>query len=137
MVITAAVIMTACKKETGNTAVIEKENTEVEVTNNNGDVDSTYASEKTVEDVNGEVQEHSYRYVAEDGSNAHVTFTNSDAGNYISITSNKKTIKVKQKEAWAKGAIYEENGIEVKSEGDNITITQDGNVIELKKAGGQ
>ena len=76
--------------------------------------------------------------MAEDGSSALVKFTSSGKdGNYISITSNKKTIKVKQKETTPNGAVYEENSVLVKSEGDKVTIEQDGNVIELKKARGQ
>ncbi len=136
--IALSLITINCKKETGNSGVIKQENTEVSVIKNNGVVDSTTSSETYTKDANGEVQEHTYRYVAEDGSSAHVKFTNSTKdGNYISITSNKKTIKVKQKEAWAKGAIYEENGVIVKSEGDKITIEQENNIIELKKARGQ
>ena len=132
------VSLTSCNKESGNTGVIVKENVETNVTkSDDGIVDSTLAIEKTTKTDNAEVQEYTYRYVAEDGSSAHVTFTNTDNGNFITIKSNGKTIKVKQKEAWAKGAIYEENGIEVKSEGDKVTITQDNNVIELKKARGQ
>ena len=141
-IISAAVVLSltviSCKKESGNTGVIKEENKEVTVTNNNGVIDSTASSETYTKDVNGETQEHTYRYVAEDGSSALVKFSNSTKdGNYIAITSNKKTIKVKQKEAWAKGAIYEENGITIKSEGDKVTIEQGGNVIELKKARGQ
>lgn len=116
----------SCKKESGNDSILK--------------ADSITATTVTSESngISTQTQEHTYRYVAEDGSSAHVKFTNSTKdGNYISITSNKKTIKVKQKEAWAKGAIYEENGVIVKSEGDKITIEQENNIIELKKARGQ
>ncbi len=133
----AMLFLVGCKKESGNQNVIKQENVETTVTNNNGVIDSTTSSSKIVKNGDQETQEYTYRYVAEDGSSANVTFTNSDAGNYVSIRSNNKTIRVKQKEAWAKGAIYEENGVEVKSEGDNITITQGNNVIELRKAKGQ
>ena len=133
----AAFSIIACKKESGNQNIIKEENVETTVTNDNGIIDSTTSTSKIIKNGDQETQEHTYRYVAEDGSSANVTFTNSNDGNFISIKSNKKTIKVKQKEAWAKGAIYEENGIEVKSEGDNITITQGNNLIELRKAKGQ
>lgn len=116
----------SCKKESGNDSILK--------------ADSITATTVTSESngISTQTQEHTYRYVAEDGSSAHVKFTNTTKdGNYISITSNKKTIKVKQKEAWAKGAIYEENGVIVKSEGDKITIEQENNIIELKKARGQ
>lgn len=113
LIIAAVFLMglTSCKKEGGNTGIIVKE-TKTE---------------------NVSYKETTYRYVAEDGSNALVTFINSNDGNYISVTSNKKTIKIKQKEE----SVYEENGVVIKSEGDSITITQNDNVIGLKKARGQ
>lgn len=121
-----SMVAVGCKKESGNTGVLKADSdTTTTVT-----ADSNGASAQT--------QEQTYRYVAEDGSSALVKFTSSGKdGNYISITSNKKTIKVKQKETTANGAVYEENSVLVKSEGDNVTIEQDGNVIELKKARGQ
>lgn len=121
-----SMVAVGCKKESGNTGVLKADrDTTTTVT-----ADSNGASAQT--------QEQTYRYVAEDGSSALVKFTSSGKdGNYISITSNKKTIKVKQKETTPNGAVYEENSVLVKSEGDNVTIEQDGNVIELKKARGQ
>lgn len=121
-----SMVAVGCKKESGNTGVLKADSdTTTTVT-----ADSNGASAQT--------QEQTYRYVAEDGSSALVKFTSSGKdGNYISITSNKKTIKVKQKETTANGAVYEENSVLVKSEGDNVTIEQDGNVIELTKARGQ
>lgn len=133
-----SMVAVSCKKESGNTGVIKQESSEVSVTDNNGMIDSTASSETYSKDATGENKEETYRYVAEDGSSALVKFTNSSKdGNYISITSNKKTIKVKQKETTPNGTVYEENSVVVKSEGDKVTIEQDGNVIELKKARGQ
>lgn len=121
-----SMVAVGCKKESGNTGVLRADS----VTTTTITADSNGASAQT--------QEQTYRYVAEDGSSALVKFTSSSKdGNYISITSNKKTIKVKQKETTPNGAVYEENSVLVKSDGDNVTIEQDGNVIELKKARGQ
>lgn len=81
--------------------------------------------------------ENKYRYVAEDGSNANVTFVNSDKENYIVVESNNSTLRGTQSEVWAKGAIYTNQDVEIKSQGDSITITQGDNIIELKRARGQ
>lgn len=131
------IALVACKKESGNKNVIKEEKVETIVTNKNGVVDSVTNSSTMVKNGDLKIEEKTYRYVAEDGSNANITFTNSLSGNYISIRSNNKTIQVKQKKTDEKAALYEENGIQVKSEGDIITITQGNNVIELKKAKGQ
>ena len=64
-------------------------------------------------------------------------YENSDKENTISIKSNNKTITLPQKEAWAKGAIYSDGEIEVKSENDSVIITQGSAVIGLRKAKGQ
>ena len=84
-----------------------------------------------------ELQEVTERYVAEDGTSALVTFKNTDKENTISIKSNNKTISAPQKEAWAKGAVYGNFDITIVSQNDSIKITQDKNVIVLKKARGQ
>ena len=128
----------SCKKSTdGNKNVIVEENVTENVSNNNGKVDSTYSVEKTVKNGDSQFQEYTYRYVADDGSSALVTFKNSDEENTISIKSNNKTITLPQKEAWAKGAIYSDGEIEVKSENDSVIITQGNAVIGLRKAKGQ
>lgn len=132
-----ALIIMSCSKQEGNKGVIVlEEATDSVVISNEGTVDSLSTTSVPTA-ANGEIQEHTYRYVATDGSNAHVKFVNSDKENYITVTSNKKTIRADQTEALAKGAIYKNDDIEIKSEGDNISITQGNSVIELKKAGGQ
>lgn len=128
----------SCKKnESGNKNVIVEEEVSKTINSNNGKADSSFSSEKIVKDGTAETRELTQRYVAEDGSSALVTFKNSDKENSISIRSNNKTITVPQKEKTANGAIYSGNDIEVKSEGDNVTITQGNAVIELRKAKGQ
>ena len=128
----------SCKKSTdGNKSVMVEENVTENVSNENGKVDSTYSSEKIVKDGNSQSQEVTERYVADDGTSALVTFKNSDKEKTISIRSNNRTITVPQKETSANGATYSDGNIEVKSEGDNVTITQGNAVISLKKAKGQ
>lgn len=83
------------------------------------------------------VAERTYRYIAEDNSSALVTFTNSDKGNIISIRSNNKTITLPQKDSDGEITVYENDGIEVKSEENRITITQGNIVISLRKAKGE
>lgn len=132
----AVLLLFSCnKKENGNKSVIQDEN--VTVTNRNGTIDSAASSSTTINDADGETQQHSYRYVAEDGSSAKVTFVNSAKENYITIFSNGKTIRADQSEVWAKGAIYKNQDVEIKSEGDNVTITQGDHLIELRKAKGE
>ncbi len=123
-VITLAVVFTitaSCKKNSENSWMLSNES-----------ADSTAAVQETATD---EVQEETHRYVAEDGTNAHVTFGNSAEGNHIIIYSNNKTIRADEKEKLPNGAVYRTHDIEVRSEDNLITITQENNVIELKKAG--
>lgn len=116
-------LSTSCKKqETGNQGVIVKDPVE-NTANTSG---SSTAP-----------QEHVYRYLAEDGTAAKVTFSNSDRGNFITVFSNNKGIKAEQTEAWAKGAIYINADVEIRSAGDSLTITQGNQVIELRRAKGQ
>ncbi|UOE40681.1 hypothetical protein MTP09_12345 [Chryseobacterium suipulveris] len=140
LVLSSVLLLSAfsCKKSSdGNKSIIVEENVEKTVSNDNGKIDSTFTDAKTEKTADTQVQEITERYVGTDGTSALVTFKNSDKEHTISIRSNNKTIVLPQKEAWAKGGIYADHDIEVKSEGDNITITQGNNVIELKKARGQ
>lgn len=134
----SSLILFSCQKqESGNKGVIVDENVSTTVTDNNGVVDSTTTSSKTVTQDGQETQEHSYRYVATDGSSAKVTFFNTPEGNYMTVFSNGRIIRAEQTEASAKNAVYKNQDVEIVSEGDLVTITQGNNVIELKKARGQ
>ena len=115
--------LTACNKteSSGNTGVLKADST----TSRTATDDSNEASIKT--------QERVYRYVAEDGTSAKVTFVNKDKENYITVFSNGKTIRADQSTA----GVYKNQDVEIRSQGDNITISQGNNVIGLKKAKGQ
>ena len=133
----AILSLAACNKTDGNKNIVKEESIETTVTDNNGKVDSSYTATTDVKVGDSEMQEHTYRYVAEDGSGALVTFSNSDTEHKITIKSNNKTIVADQTEAWAKGAIYQNGDITIKSSNDSVKITQGNNVIELKKAKGE
>ena len=133
----ALLSVVACNKTDGNKNIVKEETVETTVVDDNGKVDSTYTATTDVKEGDSEMQEHTYRYVAEDGSNALVTFSNSDTEHKITVKSNNKTIVADQTEAWAKGAIYKNGDITIKSSNDSVKITQGNNVIELKKAKGE
>ncbi len=103
-----ATALVSCKKDGGNTGVIKADETPAPV-----------------------------RYVAEDGSNALVTYTTFEGAEFISINSNNHTIRVKEAGEQNGNKLYSENGVDVVVKPDSLIITQENSVIGLKKAGGQ
>ena len=122
-------IIFSCTKNTeGNKSVIQQEN------GYSADLpEDSMAVTNPLATNNENAQEYTERYVAEDGSSALVTFKNTDDEKTISIRSNNKTISAPQKEA----GVYENFDITIEAKNDSITITQENNVILLKKARGQ
>ena len=114
LVLVASVLLVSvtlsCNKNDGNKSVIAAESSQ------------TNDREETTE-----------RYVAEDGSSAHVTFITENGEKSISVRSNNKTIAAPQKEE----GIYGNYDFEIVTKNDSVTITQGDNVIMLKKARGQ
>ena len=84
---------------------------------------------------NESAKEYTDRYVGEDGTSALVTFNNEEKT--ISIRSNNKTIAAPQKEVSAAGTTYGNYDFTILFKNDSIKITQEDNVILLKKARGQ
>ena len=84
---------------------------------------------------NESAKEYTDRYVGEDGTSALVTFNNEEKT--ISIRSNNKTIAAPQKDVSAAGTTYGNYDFNILVKNDSIKITQDDNVILLKKARGQ
>ncbi|OWK74629.1 hypothetical protein CBW16_04290 [Flavobacteriaceae bacterium JJC] len=124
----------SCKKSTeGNKSVIVTESQEKELKTENGKTDSSYSSSTVIKDEKGINEEHTDRYVAEDGSSALVTFKNTGKENTISIRSNNKTISAPRKAEKGEG-VYGNYDFEIVSKNDSITITQGNNIIRLKKA---
>ena len=123
------IITFSCTKNIeGNKSVIQQEN------GYSADLpEDTMAVTNPVTANNENAKEYTERYVAEDGSSALVTFKNTDEEKTISIRSNNKTISAPQKEA----CVYGNFDITIEAKNDRITITQENNVILLKKARGQ
>ena len=127
----ALLLITSCTKSSeGNKSVIKQENGYSEDLSKDtltiaGETDNTNS------------QEYTERYVGEDGTSALVTFKNTDKEKNISIRSNNKTISAPQKEATENVRTYGNFDIEIVAKNDSITITQENNVIVLKKARGQ
>ena len=127
----ALLVISSCTKSSeGNKSVIKQENGYSEDLSKDtltvvGETDNTHS------------QEYTERYVGEDGTSALVTFKNTDKEKNISIRSNNKTISAPQKEATEKVRTYGDFDITIVAKNDSITITQEDNVIVLKKARGQ
>ncbi|MGA9213592.1 hypothetical protein [Kaistella sp.] len=125
-------LTSSCKKSTdGNKNVIKQDNGYSE----NLPTDSV--TTLSTDAITTNAQEYTERYVGEDGTSALVTFKNMPKEKTISIRSNNKTISAPQKEVSPKGTIYGDFDITIVSKNDSITITQENNVIHLKKARGQ
>ena len=125
-------VIFSCKKSTeGNKSIIKQEN--------GYSMDLPKDTTSVPDQISGNESEKEYteRYVAEDGSSALITFKNTDKEKTISIRSNNKTISAPQKEAYEKGGVYGNFDITIKAKNDSITISQNDNVIILKKARGQ
>ena len=127
----ALLVISSCTKSSeGNKSVMKQEN---------GYSEDLSKDTLTVagETDNTDSQEYTERYVGEDGTSALVTFKNTDKEKNISIRSNNKTISAPQKEATEKVRTYGDFDITIVAKNDSITITQEDNVIVLKKARGQ
>lgn len=99
--------------------------------------DSTLTTTDTIASTIPEVETETYRYVAIDGSNTNVTFTDTEPNDLITVKSAQLTLTVPKTEELGDRDIYREGDIEIVKTGDSLYITQGTNVIELKKAQGQ
>ncbi len=124
------VMTTSCKKTTdGNTGIVKQDGESSVLA-----VDTTVSKQSANDPTNS--AEYTERYIGDDGTSALVTFNNSGKEKTISIRSNNKTITAPQKEAWENGGVYGDFDIEIVAKNDSVTITQENNVITLKKARG-
>ena len=124
----------SCKKSTeGNKSVISQEN------EYSPDLpkDTMNIAANQTDEADYNTKDYTDRYVADDGTSALVTFNNTEKVKTISIRSNNKTITTPQTEALPNGGIYKDFDITIVAKNDSITITQEKNVILLKKARGQ
>lgn len=119
----AGLVLLSCSdKNAGNSAVIKSESSATDSAGSNND---------------NVISEQPVRYVAEDGSSAHVTFGQNDEGKIIRVRSNNKTIAAPLLRSSDDAEIYGSHDMEIKSANDSVIITQGDNVITLKKARGQ
>lgn len=124
-------LLISCKKDENK--VVTKKEAKVITT-----IDSTSEFSNTIDGkttkAKKKIQKHEYIYQAFDGTEANITFTTgTNEGNFILIERNKLKIELPQKETFTKGAIYEKDGIKAEVKGDQLTITQSGQIFELKR----
>ncbi len=128
----------SCKKETKKD-VITNEVKVVTTIDSNGikKQDSTVIFNRNVDGksivTKEEIKKYVYQYVAFDGTKAEVTFTHYPDKSYILIERNKLKIELPQTKADDKSAIFEKDGIKAVTEGQKLTITQNGETFELVK----
>lgn len=78
-----------------------------------------------------EVKKFVYQYKAFDGTAAEITFTHYADKSYLLIERNALKIELPQTVATDKSATFEKDGIKAITEGNKITITQNGETFEL------
>ena len=83
--------------------------------------------------ITNEVKKYVYQYKAFDGSVAEVTFTHYLDKSYILIARNSLKIELPQTKVDEKSATFEKDGIKAVTEGQKLTITQNGVTFELVK----
>lgn len=123
----------SCGKETTGNKGIIKEGTNDSIVL---PVDSLNTTDNNMTAENRDTQDYTDRYVGTDGTSALVTFKNTGEEKMISVRSNNQTISAPLKEAWENGGVYANFDFEIVAKNDTITITQEDNVITLKKARG-
>lgn len=121
----------SCNKNTeGNKSIIKQENGySADLPKDSVDMTDQITSG------NENAKEYTDRYVGADGTSTLVTFNNEEKT--ISIRSNNKTIAAPQKEVSSAGTTYGNYDFTILVKDDSIKITQEDNIILLKKARGQ
>ena len=121
----------SCNKNTeGNKSVIKQENGySADLSKDSVDMTDQITAG------NESAKEYTDRYVGSDGTSTLVTFNNEEKT--ISIRSNNKTIAAPQKEVSSAGTTYGNYDFTILVKDDSIKITQEDNIILLKKARGQ
>ena len=128
----------SCKKETKKD-VITNEVKVITIIDSNGvkKQDSTVIFNRNIDGksivAKNEVKKYVYQYKAFDGSVAEVTFTHYPDKSYILIARNSLKIELPQTKVDEKSATFEKDGIKAVTEGQKLTITQNGVTFELVK----
>ena len=80
-----------------------------------------------------EIKKYAYVYQASDGSQADVIFTHYADSSYILIERNTYKIDLPQTKLHKSGAVFEKGGIRAVTDGNKLSITQNGQLIELTR----
>lgn len=129
-----SLVTLSCKKEDKKVEVTKEEKIEVKADSATNTKDSAVtATTKQTTDGKVDAQTYSYTYHSADGKTAQITFINTQTSNTIKIESEGKSAELPRTEAWAKGAIYEKDGVKVESSGDKIKVTEKGKTTEWNK----
>lgn len=137
-ILLALATIISCKKETKKD-VITNEVKVVTTIDSNGvkKQDSTVIFNRNIDGksivTKEEIKKYVYQYEAFDGTKAEVTFTHYPEKSYILIERNKLKIELPQTKADEKSATFEKDGIKAVTEGQKLTITQNGETYELIK----
>ncbi|GGP02914.1 hypothetical protein GCM10010992_09220 [Cloacibacterium rupense] len=137
-ILLALATIISCKKETKKD-VITNEVKVVTTIDSNGvkKQDSTVIFNRNIDGksivTKEEIKKYVYQYEAFDGTKAEVTFTHYPEKSYILIERNKLKIELPQTKADEKSATFEKDGIKAVTEGQKLTITQNGETFELVK----
>lgn len=129
-----SLVALSCKKEEKKVEVTKEEKVEVKADPATATKDSTVTT-ATKETTDGKVdaQTHSYTYQSAEGKTAQITFINTDTSNTVKIESEGKSVELPRTDVWAKGAVYEKDGVKVESTGDKIKVTEKGKTTEWNK----
>lgn len=131
----------SCKKQNNNeTQTIISNEVKVVTTVDSNGVTKTDSIANYSNTINGKttkaenkIVKYQYIYKAFDGSEATVTFTHYPDKSYILIERNSYKLELPQTQANDKMAVFEKDNVKAVTEGNKITITQDGKTFELER----
>ena len=131
----------SCKKQNNNeTKTIISNEVKVVTTVDSNGVTKTDSIANYSNTINGKttkaenkIEKYQYIYKAFDGSEATVTFTHYPDKSYILIERNSYKLELPQTQANDKMAVFEKDNVKAVTEGNKITITQDGKTFELER----
>lgn len=134
-----ALFVVSCKKEKQEIKIYRNEVKVVTHIDSNGvkktDSSVVYSRTENGKSISGknEIKKFAYVYLASDGSQVDVIFTHYADSSYILIERNTYKIDLPQTKLIENGAIFEKDGIKAITRGDRLSITQNGQLIELTR----
>lgn len=135
------ILLISCKKEKSNSnQVITSNEVKVVTTVDENGVTKTDSIANYSNTINGKttkaenkIEKYQYVYKAFDGTEANVTFTHYPDKSFILIERNQYKLELPQTQANDKMAVFEKDNVKAVTEGNKITITQDGKTFELER----